>query len=54
MGGWIACLRRSPPRGSDNGHPAAEGAIDYLNHRVAFTVNHAEKVVLAQGLSADL
>jgi len=41
-------------KGSGNGHPAAEGAIDYLTHRVAFTVNHAEEIVLAQGLSADL
>jgi aldehyde dehydrogenase (NAD+) len=41
-------------KGSGNGHPAAEGAIDYLTHRVAFTVNHADRIVLAQGLSADV
>lgn len=41
-------------KGSGNGHPAAEGALDAVTHRVAFTVNHAHEIVMAQGLSAKL
>lgn len=41
-------------KGSGNGHPAAEGALDAVTHRVAFTVNHADGIALAQGLSADV
>jgi aldehyde dehydrogenase (NAD+) len=38
-------------KASGNGHPAAETALDYLTHRVAFTVNHAREIVMAQGLT---
>jgi aldehyde dehydrogenase (NAD+) len=38
-------------KNSGNGHPAAETALDYLTHRVAFTVNHAREIVMAQGLT---
>ncbi|QYK55248.1 MAG: aldehyde dehydrogenase family protein [Fimbriimonadaceae bacterium] len=41
-------------KNSGNGHPAAETALDYLTHRVAFTVNHAEEIVMAQGLSTKV
>lgn len=41
-------------KGSGNGHPAAEGALDAVTHRVAFTVNHATEIVMAQGLSTKL
>lgn len=38
-------------KASGNGHPGAEGIIDSVTHRVAFTVNHAREIVMAQGLS---
>jgi aldehyde dehydrogenase (NAD+) len=38
-------------KGSGNGHPGAEGIIDSVTHRVAFTVNHAPEIIMAQGLS---
>jgi len=41
-------------KGSGNGHPSAEGLIDAVTHRTAFTVNHAKKIQLAQGLSAEI
>ncbi len=41
-------------KGSGNGHPAAEGAIEAVTHKVAFTVNHANEIVMAQGLSTTL
>jgi aldehyde dehydrogenase (NAD+) len=41
-------------KSSGNGNPAAEGALDAVTHRVAFTVNHSEKIELAQGLSGDV
>lgn len=41
-------------KGSGNGHPAAEGLMESVTHRVAFTVNHAEEIVMAQGLSTKL
>ena len=40
-------------KGSGNGHPAAEGLLNSVTHRVAWTVNHDEKIALAQGLSSD-
>lgn len=40
-------------KSSGNGHPGAEGIIDSVTHRVAFTVNHAEQIVMAQGLSTQ-
>ncbi len=41
-------------KNSGNGHPSAEGLMDAVTHRTAFTVNHSKKIALAQGLSADL
>ncbi|HLK15874.1 MAG TPA: aldehyde dehydrogenase family protein [Fimbriimonadaceae bacterium] len=41
-------------KASGNGHPGAEGIIDSVTHRVAFTVNHAHEIVMAQGLSASV
>ncbi len=41
-------------KGSGNGHPAAEGIIDSVTHRVAFTVNHAEEILMAQGLTTNV
>lgn len=41
-------------KGSGNGHPGAEGIIDSVTHRIAFTVNHAEEIVMAQGLSTKI
>lgn len=41
-------------KGSGNGHPSAMGVFDAVTHKVAFTVNHATEIVLAQGLSVKL
>ncbi len=41
-------------KGSGNGHPGAEGIIESVTHRVAFTVNHAHEIVMAQGLSTKV
>ncbi|HEY3781815.1 MAG TPA: aldehyde dehydrogenase family protein [Fimbriimonadaceae bacterium] len=41
-------------KASGNGHPGAEGIIDSITHRIAFTVNHAEEIVMAQGLSTKI
>jgi aldehyde dehydrogenase (NAD+) len=41
-------------KGSGNGHPGAEGIIDAITHRVAFTVNHATDIAMPQGLSTAL
>jgi len=41
-------------KASGNGHPGAEGILDSVTHRVAFTVNHAHEIVMAQGLSTDI
>lgn len=41
-------------KGSGNGHPAAEGALEAVTHRIAFTVNHADQIMMAQGLGADI
>lgn len=41
-------------KNSGNGHPSAEGLIESVTHRVAFTVNHAREIVMAQGLSAKI
>ncbi len=41
-------------KSSGNGHPGAEGIIDSVTHRVAFTVNNAKEIVMAQGLSTKL
>jgi aldehyde dehydrogenase (NAD+) len=39
---------------SGNGHPSAEGLMDAVTHKTAFTVNHAHELVMAQGLSAKI
>lgn len=41
-------------KNSGNGHPSAEGLMDAVTHRVAFTVNHAREIKMAQGLSVEL
>jgi len=41
-------------KNSGNGHPSAEGLIDAVTHRTAFTVNHAREIVMAQGLSTKI
>jgi aldehyde dehydrogenase (NAD+) len=41
-------------KASGNGHPGAEGILDSVTHRVAFTVNHAREIVMAQGLTTDI
>lgn len=41
-------------KASGNGHPGAEGIIESVTHRIAFTVNHAHELVMAQGLSAKI
>lgn len=41
-------------KASGNGHPGAEGIMESVTHRVAFTVNHAREIVMAQGLSASV
>jgi aldehyde dehydrogenase (NAD+) len=38
-------------KASGNGHPGAEGILEAVTHRIAFTVNHAHEIVMAQGLS---
>lgn len=38
-------------KASGNGNPGAEGIMDAVTHRIAFTVNHAKEIVMAQGLS---
>ncbi len=41
-------------KASGNGHPGAEGILDSVTHRVAFTVNNAHEIVMAQGLSTTI
>jgi len=41
-------------KASGNGHPGAEGILDSVTHRVAFTVNYAREIVMAQGLSTSV
>jgi aldehyde dehydrogenase (NAD+) len=41
-------------KASGNGHPGAEGILESVTHRVAFTVNHAREIVMAQGLSTSI
>ena len=38
-------------KASGNGHPSAEGLLDSVTHRVAFTINNSHELVMAQGLS---
>ncbi len=39
---------------SGNGHPSAAALIDAVTHKTAWTVNHAETIVMAQGLTTDV
>lgn len=41
-------------KSSGNGHPGAEGIFESVTHRVAFTVNYAKEIVMAQGLSTKV
>lgn len=41
-------------KASGNGNPGAEGIMESVTHRVAFTVNHAREIVMAQGLSVSI
>jgi aldehyde dehydrogenase (NAD+) len=41
-------------KSSGNGHPSAEGLMESVTHRIAFTVNHAREIVMAQGMSASV
>ncbi len=39
---------------SGNGHPSAAGLIETVTHKTAWTVNHAEEIKMAQGLTAQI
>lgn len=39
---------------SGNGQPSAAALVDAVTHRTAFTVNHDRKIVMAQGMSAEV
>lgn len=39
---------------SGNGHPSAAALIEAVTHKTAWTVNHAEEVKMAQGLTTEL
>jgi aldehyde dehydrogenase (NAD+) len=39
---------------SGNGHPSAAGLLETVTHKTAWTVNHAEEVKMAQGLTTDI
>jgi aldehyde dehydrogenase (NAD+) len=39
---------------SGNGHPSAAGLVEVVTHKTAWTVNHAEEVKMAQGLTTDI
>jgi aldehyde dehydrogenase (NAD+) len=39
---------------SGNGHPSAAGLIEAVTHKTSWTVNHAEGVKMAQGLTTDV
>jgi aldehyde dehydrogenase (NAD+) len=39
---------------SGNGHPSAAGLTEAVTHKIAWTVNHAEEVKMAQGLKAEV
>lgn len=41
-------------KNSGNGNPSAEGLIEAVTHRTAFTVNHAREIVMAQGLGTKI
>jgi aldehyde dehydrogenase (NAD+) len=39
---------------SGNGHPSAAALVEAVTHKTAWTVNHAEQVKMAQGLTTDI
>ncbi len=39
---------------SGNGHPSAAGLVEAVTHKTAWTVNHAEEVQMAQGLTVTV
>jgi aldehyde dehydrogenase (NAD+) len=39
---------------SGNGHPSAAGLVEAVTHKTAWTINHAEEVKMAQGLTTDI
>ncbi len=39
---------------SGNGHPSAAGLIETVTHKTAWTVNHAQEIKMAQGLTTQL
>jgi aldehyde dehydrogenase (NAD+) len=39
---------------SGNGHPSAAGLVEAVTHKTAWTVNNAEEVKMAQGLTTDM
>lgn len=39
---------------SGNGHPSAAGLVEAVTHKTAWTVNYAEEVQMAQGLTTDV
>ncbi len=39
---------------SGNGHPSAAGLVEAVTHKTAWTVNHAEEVKMAQGLTTNV
>ena len=39
---------------SGNGHPSAAGLIEAVTHKTSWTVNHAEEIKMAQGLTTDV
>lgn len=39
---------------SGNGHPSAAGLVEAVTHKTAWTVNHAEEVKMAQGLTTQI
>ena len=39
---------------SGNGHPSAAGLVETVTHKTSWTVNHAEEVKMAQGLTTDV
>jgi aldehyde dehydrogenase (NAD+) len=41
-------------KASGNGHPGAEGILESVTHRIAFTVNHAREIIMAQGLGTNI
>ena len=39
---------------SSNGHPSAAALVEAVTHKTAWTVNHAEEVKMAQGLTTEI